>query len=1151
MNRFGCLFSRTLIVALLALLFVAIAGAQENAAITGTVTDQSGAALPNATVMVTHIATGITHSTVTSGDGLFSFSALQIGVYDLKVTAQGFATYTQQGLVLNEAQTLRADAKLQVGSASQTVTVQANVLQVQSETSEVSSLISGQQVLQLATNGRNVMSLTTLGTGVTNTLPSFNGVTAQGSSAEINFNGSRYDHNNWMIDGGEIYDRGSGGKLGVAVSPDALSEFQILSSNYMPDYGIASGGTVAMVLKSGTRTFHGGLWEFNRNDAFDAGYYFFKQHDQPTPELRLNIFGGNVGGPVWIPHVYNNDRNKTFFFVNEEWRKFIQGANPSVTNTIPAAFFPTAGQPLQYSPLSGSVLMVPNTSDPAKLAAYSADGLVAGQPFPQTAPGVYTIPANLIDPNAVLFMGTGAIPKPNTANGTQYIASPKQPTYVREDVVRIDHHFSDKYTLMGHWIHDQMSQTIYPDMWSNNSYVTTGDVFANPSWGTVIKLTQTLSPTLLNETGIFVNGNTIDITPAGIYAQPSGWSQAGFFPAQNNALNRLPSIDFSGAPNTNWTINYWPWHNSYLNYQPRDDVSWSKGAHQFKFGFAWMRSDKNQQQQADTQGDYTFNGSSYSQDAYANFLLGFASSFTQLQNLATAHWVNNTYSMYANDNWHVLPRLTLNLGLRWDILPHVYEKNNRTSNFIPGLFNAADAQVPNASGQLDPTGPGFSQPAGAPVPFYLNGVQLAGVNGFPRGLVKNDYGTWQPRVGFAYDISGNGKTVVRGGFGMFFERVQGNDIYGTDTNPPFAYQPSVSAVYFSNPSTNNQTGQTASAPFFPGNFQNLSYNYHNPATSQFSLGVQREVAPSMVAAIQYVGMTAYHQNVERAINTLPLSDVTDREAVATKGANSNLYRIYPGFASVTQIENTTNSNYNSLQAALRMDSRHGLTFQFSYTYSHEIDIQSGDLTSTNQQNSGGQLSNPFNTNYDRGSGTIDRRNVFTANYVYNFPFFLHSSSALKRSLLGGWQISGITVAQSGNPVNATYTPDTLGLGGGTTNRPNKVQNVSYPHKQLAWFNTGTFGAPLAPWAGGTGNGYGTAGKDTIVGPGLFNWNMSLFKSFQLIKEGMQIQLRAESYNTFNHTEWNNIDTQFTDKNFGQITSTYDPRTWQFGGKFLF
>lgn len=1142
-----------LVVALAAMLCVAVAEAQENATITGTVTDSTGAAVPNATVTVTQLATGASRITQSDGSGLYNFPGLHIGTYNLQVTAAGFKKFTSDGLVLNEDQTLRANAKLEVGSATQTVTVQANALQVQSETNEVSSLITGQQVLQLATNGRNVMSLTTLGTGVTNMLPSFNGVTAQGSSAEINFNGSRYDHNNWLIDGGEVYDRGSGGKLDVAISPDALAEFQVLASNYMPDYGIASGGTVVMDLRSGARQFHGGVWEFNRNDAFDSGYYFYKQSDTPSPELRLNIFGGNIGGPVIIPHVYNTDRNKTFFFVNEEWRKFIQGANAEVTNTIPAAYFPTAGQDLQYTPLSGSTLLVPATSDPAKLAEYAANGLVAGQPFHTTAPGVYTIPAGLIDPNAVLFMGTGAIPKPNTANGTQYIASPKQPTDVREDVVRIDHHFNEKYTLMGHWIHDQMSQTIYPDMWSNNSYVTTGDVFANPSWGSVIKLTQALSPTLLNETGLFVNGNTIDITPAGIYAQPSGWTQTGFFNPANNALSRMPSIDFQGAPNTNWTINYWPWHNSYLNYQIRDDLAWTHGLHSLKFGFGYMRNDKNQQQQADTQGDYTFNGSSYSQDAYANFLLGFASSFTQLQNLATAHWVNNTYSLYANDNWHVTPGLTLNLGVRWDLLPHVFEKNNRTSNFIPGDFTAANSQIPNASGQLDPTGPGFSQPAGAPVPFYLNGVQLAGVNGFPRGLVKNSYGTVQPRVGFADDLFGNGKTILRGGFGMFFERVQGNDIYGTDVNPPYAYQPSVSAVYFSNPSTNNQSGLTAAAPFFPSNFTNLNYYYPNPGTAQFSLGVQREVAPSTVAVVQYVGMTAWHQNDERSINTLPLSDVADREAVAG-GANSNLYRNYAGFGSITQIENITNSSYHSLQASLRMENRHGLTLQFGYTWSHEIDIQSGDLTSTGLQGSGGQISDPFNIEYDRGSGTIDRRNVFSANYIYNFPFFLHSSNAFARTALGGWQISGITAAQSGNPVNVTYSPDTLGLGGGTTNRPNfDLSSRSYPKTQKAWFNTAAFSAPLAPWAGGTNEGFGTAGKDAIVGPGLFNWNISLFKEFPLTSHeaGPRIQVRAESYNTFNHTEWDNIDTGFTDGNFGQITSTFDPRTWQFGGKFLF
>lgn len=1137
-------------VVLLAVLFISVAGAQENATITGVVTDPTGAAIPNATITLTHVATRTVHVARSDGAGLYSFPDLQIGTYDLQVTATGFKSYTKTGLVLNVAQTLRADVPLQVGSQAETVTVQANALQVQAETNAVSSLITGQQVLQLATNGRNVMSLTTLGTGVTNTLPSFNGVTAQGSSAEINFNGMRYDHNNWMIDGGEVYDRGSGGKLDVAISPDALAQFQVLSSNYQPQYGIASGGTVLMVLKSGTNRFHGGVWEFNRNDAFDAQNYFSKQAHQPSPELRLNIFGGNIGGPIF--------KNKTFFFVNEEWRKFIQGASPSIQNTIPVADIPTAGQDLQYTPLSGNQLIVPVTSDPAKLALYQQDGLVANQPFPQDASGQYVIPANLIDPNAVLFMGTGAIPKPNFNNGTQVIASPKQPTSVREDVVRIDHHFNQKYQLMGHWIHDQMSQTIYPTMWSGDSYRTTGNVFANPSWSSVIKLTQTLSPTLLNETSLNVNGNKIDITPVGIYQQPSGWSAVGIFNG-NDPDKRLPSISFNGAPNTQWTINYWPWHNSYLNYQIRDDVSWTRGQHSFSFGFSYMRNDKNQQQQADTQGDYSFNDSSYSKDAYGNFLLGFASSYQQLQQLNTDHWINNTYSFYVNDNWHATPHLTLNLGVRYDGLPHVYEKNNRTSNFIPGDFDAANAQSPNPlDGSLDPNGPGFRQIAGAPVPFYLNGVRLPGVGGFPRGLVKDTYGTVEPRVGFAEDIFGNGKTAIRGGFGMFFERVQGNDIYGTSTNPPFAYQPSVSAVYFSNPNTSNQTGQTATAPFFPGNFSSLDYHYPNPGTAQFSLGIQQELAPSTIAVVQYVGMTGWNQNDERAINTLPLMDSANqsnpydqREAVAG-GANSNFYRSFQGFGSITQIENATNSSYHSLQASLRMENRHGLTVQLGYTWSHEIDIESGDLTSTNQQGSGGLISNPFDYNYDRGSGTIDRRHVFSANYIYNLPFFLHSSNAFARSVIGGWQLSGITEATSGNPVNVTYAPDTLGLGGGTTNRPNIDSKVSYPKTQNAWFNTSAFSAPLAPWVGGTTNGFGTARKDAVVGPGLFNWNMALFKEFRLSsREGTSIQLRAESYNTFNHTQFSGIDTGFTDGNFGHVTSVNDPRTWQFGGKFLF
>lgn len=912
---------------------------------------------------------------------------------------------------------------------------------------------------------------------------------------------------------------------------------------------------MTMVLKSGTKQFHGGLWEFNRNDDFDAASYFSKLSHTATPELRLNIFGGDIGGPVFIPGLYSRDRSKTFFFYSEEWRRYIQGANPTANNAIPGSDIPTAGQNLTYvvptgfreSPNSGicnagqTAPCVPNTSDPARLSLYGQDGLTIGNSFPGNV-----IPANLMDSNAVLFMQTGAIPASNStaANGApQYVASPRQPTYVREDVVRIDHDINDRLHLMGHWIHDQMSQTYYPDMWSNDTYPTTGDVFENPTWGTVIKLAQTISSDMVNETSINVNGNTISIPPAGIYKIPSGWTQQGYFPAANNLLGRMPSIDLGAPLGTNWTINYWPWHNSFLNWQPRDDFSWTRGRHGLKFGFAYMRSDKNQQQQADTQGDYTF-GTDFSGDAYVNFLLGLADNFKQLQIMDTFHWLNNTYSFYAMDNWHVTPRLTLNLGFRYDAMPHVYEKFNRTANFVPSLFNSADAQVPDpTTGTLNPNGPGFANPTNAPVPFYLNGIGRPGVNGFPRSLVKNDYWTLQPRLGFAYDLFGNGRTVLRGGAGIFYERVQGNDIYGTDTNPPYAYQPQANSVYFSDPHVSALNGSVAANPVFPAGMGTLSYYYPNPGTAQFSLGVQHQLAPAILAQVQYVGSSGWNQSDQRAINTLPLSDITDREAV-TKGANANLYRIFPGFSGITEDENASNVSYHSLQAALRMQNKHGLTAQFAYTWSHQIDEETDDLSG---------ISDPFDIRYDRAPGGYDRRHIFNANYVYNMPLFLHSGNMAERSMLGGWVFSGETTAETGLPQNVTYGTDTLGLGGGTTNRPDRVSSINNgPKTQKEWFNTAGFAAPVAPWNGGGNNGFGDSGRNAVRGPGLANWNLSLFKSFALTEsENTRFELRIETFNTFNHTEFSGLDLGFTDGNFGQVTSANDPRTLQFGGKFLF
>jgi hypothetical protein len=1145
-----------------ALLCLASARAQENAELTGTVTDPTGAVIPNATITITDIATSASRTATSNGAGLFDFSGLNHGTYNMKVEARGFTTLQRSNIVLNVAQTVQEGAVLQVGAGSQTVTVEADTLHLQTETNEVSNLITGQQMTQLATNGRNMVSLTTLGTGVSNNLPSFNGVTAQGSGFGLSFNGMRPDHNDWLIDGGEAYDRGSGGKFDLMPSMDVLAEFQTLSSNYSPDYGISSGGTVTMAIKSGSKRFHGGLWEFNRNDDFDADYYFAKQNDTPTPELRLNIFGGDIGGPVFIPGIYPKSRSKTFFFESEEWRRFVNGVNPSPASTVPASDFPVAGSSLTYQPwnevataqLPSGVCnpgvaapCVPKTTDPAKLALYGQDGLTAGNAFPGNV-----IPSNLIDPNAVLFMGTGAIPVPNagTATNPQYVASPTQPTNVREDVVRIDHDINSKMHLMGHWIHDDMSQTIIPSIWSGDSYDTVGTVFQNPSWSAVVKLTQTLSPSLLNETAFDVNGNTIDMSPTGTYAEPSGWTATGFF-SGNNAGNRLPQVGFAGPLNTTWTTNYTPWHNSFLDYQIRDDLSWNVGRHDFKFGFSYMRVDKNQQLQADTQGNYSF-GTDFSGDSYLNFLLGFADSFQQLESLNTEHWLNNTYSGYGMDNWHVTPRLTLNLGVRYDVLPHVYEKNNMVSNFVPADFSTTEAQVPDAAGNLNPTGPGFSQPAGAAVPYYLNGIELAGQNGFPRGIVNNSYLTVQPRLGFALDLYGNGKSVLRGGAGMFFERVQGNDIYGAATNPPFAFQPSANDVQFSSPTTTVNGGAAPPGPpTVPAGLTALAYYYPNPATAQFSLGLQQQLAPAIVGVLQYVGSAGWNQSDERAINTLPLADLTDRAAVAS-GTPSNPYRVFPGYAGINQVESATSQNYNSLQAGLRIENKHGLTAQLSYTWSHEIDIQSGDLGSTNVAGSSGSVSDPFNLKYDRGSGVLDRRHIFSANYDYQLPFFHSGSNLLTHEVLGGWEVSGVTTAEAGSPVNVTYSTDTLGLGGGTLNRPDLVSSPHGDKSQLQWFNTAAFAPPTAPWAGGGNQGFGSAGKDTIVGPGLFNWNVSLFKNIPLTShEGPHLEIRFESFNTFNHTEFNGIDTGYTDSKFGQVTSTYDPRVLQFGGKFLF
>ena len=1161
LSRLGKSFSCLFVLVLALSMSVLSASAQQNSQIEGSVLDAAGAAVPGAKVSLLQTGTGFSTSVESNSSGLFSFPGLNVGSYTLTVTMPGFQTYKQQGIEVNISQTLRSDVKLTVGSVNETVTVEANALQVQTDSNVVSTLINSDQISELATENRNFAALAALGMGVSSSLPDSNTPTSIAANFTISVNGLRQSHNIWLIDGGEADDRGGAGGMNIMPSQDAIAQFETLASNYPPDYGISSGATISLGLKSGTQKFHGELFEFNRNTAFNANNYFNKQSNPATPRTKLNynIFGGNIGGPLFIPHVYNTNRSKTFFFWNEEFRRLVQGSSPTQSPTLAASDYPVVGQPLTYTtPAFQSKpvqLTVPNIKDPAFLAKVAAAGLTPGGNFMNN--GVNNqIPASFIDPNAVAYLSSGVIPLPNLANGYN-LGTASQPITVRDDVVRIDHRFSDKWQILGHYLHDSVSQAYAQPMlgWSGASYNTITSQLSNPSYSAAIKLSGTINPTLLVEASINYDGNVINITNSPNSQSPASLKLNKYF---QNGSGNLPNMHFQGFYNTQENPGSAPWHNAAQDYDPKVDVSYTRGKHAMKFGAGLNRYTKNQQLFGDPGGQYYFSGS-FTGDAFVDFALGLSSAFDQAQALPTRHYVNNTISFYANDNWHVSPKLSLQLGFRYDALPHAYERANQVANFDPAKYQASLAPRFLADNSLDPTGPGFSTPPGASQAFYLNGTQLAG-QGIPAGLVANYYKTFQPRVGFSYDLSGTGKTVLRGGVGTFYERLQGNDIYNAATNAPFFNDPVANNVYFSNPHTSFVSGATAANPLFPQGLTNLASTYPAPGVVQYSVGIQHQLAPSLILITQYVGNYAWNQNIDRNINTFPLTTPLQTRAnsgdpnntfTGGKGPNSplsntNFYRTYQGYAGILQQENTTSGSYNGFQMGVRAQNKHGLSGEIDYTWSHEIDITSFDLAS---------VSNPFNTNYDRSSGVLDRRHILNLNYIYLLPKFSQSNGFIHQTL-GGWEVAGTAVFESGTLISNQGPSlgigfDTVGLGGGYTNRPDRVSAVKYPKTQKQWFDPSAFAAPLPAWAGSTTQGFGNAGRDSIIGPGRVNFTTSLYKNIT-IYENLKFQFRAESFNTFNHTEYNGVASSYSPgNNFGQITSTYDPRNLEFGGKLTF
>jgi len=1151
------------------LFFASLQAFAQEATIVGTVTDPSGAAVPNVTVTLTNSETGQIDTEKTNDTGEYVAPSLRIGHYTVQAEAQGFTVAKQSGLVLNVGDRRRVDFRLKVGGTQESVTVEATQIAVQADSGEISSVVTGSQISQLAANGRSVFALESLTPGASSAQSDFMVPTSAGSDFNVSINGQRMVHNLWLIDGGEAADRGGGGGSDVAPSMESIAEFRTLTSNYSAEYGTSSAGTMSMVIKSGTKQFHASAFYNGRNDALDARNYF-----NPAPgkvaELRFHDFGFNVGGPVSLHP--NASNPKTFFFYNMDWRRYIQGGLFNV-NVPLASMYPDANGNvlLPTTDPSGNAIntVVPSLATLPNEFANCPGGVAPAGVTPGSAFPGNTIPACMVDSNASALLAAGIFPKPTS--GFSFIGGANQPTFGKEEIVRIDHRFNDKFSVFGHLILDQATQTFGTTMWSGDNMPSIGNTFGNPSYHYVVHTTYAIRPNLLNEVAFNSNGNRIHILPQGVITA-SGFASNRIF-GGTNALNRAPSINLSKQMGDNYTTNWVPWNNTADDYQVRDDLSWVKGSHQFKFGGSWAIYKKVQDYFANTQGGFGFDASATGFD-YADFILGAAQSYNENGYKGTGHWNAIDPAAYIQDNWRATKRLTLNLGLRWDGMPHTYEANSQMSNFYPNLYDptkAAQFVAGTNGGQIASTSPGLGPSPIAALQgyqLYLNGMGIAGQNGVPKGMTKSNWMDFGPRLGFAYDLTGSGKTVVRGGFGIMYERIQGNDMYNGATNAPYGYSLNTNNVLLSNPHTTWQGG-AISVPIVPTSVTGISEYYPTPRVSQYSFGIQQQLNTKLVFSGSYVGSVARHLSYWQEINLPDPSQLvslqTSANHVGTDGVSHfNELVPYAGYTQIKQAFNGANSHYNSLQLELRGQVTRDLQMQVAYTYAKSIDPSTGNGGNGFDLNA---VTNPYaGWRYDVGPSVFDRTHVAFVNFMYDIPLLRNSSNHFAKTLIGGWSLSAIVSMESGLPYNVTESANNVasifpGGGGDVSNRPDLTGAISYPKSKvlsptgkvtgIQWVNTGAFTAP----APGT---WGNLPFNALRGPGRDNWNLSLFKSFLLSESrGSSFEFRVDAFNAWNHTQFGGsgqnggFHTGYDGGQGGQITSAFDPRTLQLGAKLTF
>jgi hypothetical protein len=1073
--------------------------------ISGTITDPSGAAVAGAAVTIRNTDTQATRGEKTDDRGFYVAENLPIGPYAVEVDHPGFKRSAVTGLQVVADGRVTANIALEIGQITQNVeVVAASAEALNTVSGEVAHVVDQEQVDNLALNGRAYTELLTLVPGAIVTNPDQFGTLTSLSATNQSINGHRGNQNNLTVDGVGNLDNGSNGSLINNVSPDFLQEVKIQTSNFSSQYGRSAGASFNIMTKNGTNNLHGGLFEYLRNDALDARNFF-----SPTrANLRYNDWGYSLGGPI--------KKNKIFFFVGQEWRK-IRQQTAGTRVTLPTLLELQGNFSEMLALSKPTIIYQPGTKTPFVNNIIPASRIT---PDGQAILNVY----KTVIPMAAVYNGTS----PTSNNAT--FQNPNPLDY-REDLVRLDYRINDRHSLVLRFVEDFNS--IFLANGPGGSLPITPEIRDRPGKSGLISETWIISPTIVNEARLGASWNSQHYWNQGDTWKRSyqGFTFQRVYNSVGAYVDGIPDVSFSTGTNpTGWTGPYHTLSSPTTQFEMSDTVSIARGEHSLRAGVMIIRNRKDQNGRSAYDGSISFdsngnpNTTGYS---FADSLLGNFKTYTEAAYDPIGKYRYTEPAAFVDDSWKISRRLTLNLGMRYEYMMAMYSTADNLAEFVPSLYNPAQAVKYDSAGNIIPgsgniynglvrVANGVNPSQQYLVPNAKDPNVLAVPAGAPRGMYPSQ-STWSPRVGLAFAL--DPKTVVRSGFGLYYDRIQGNPTFYTLNNPPY-----VGSAQFTNGNLASITaGASVISPW--GTVQTIDPNLKIPYSQQFSFGIQRELPLSLFGDATYVGSLARHLLDEPDIN-LPTWDVVSK---GTSSTNLNSIRPYQGYSTIQMFQSRVTANYHALQ--LHLTRRAGnVRFTAGYTFSKNLGEASSD-TANNR--------NPYNVKLMYGPLDIDVTHAFVGTLIYNLPKMSHSSRFV-RVPLGGWQVSGVAHVQSGfaNSVTGSSSPISSRLAdyvGGDTMLPDPGPN--------GWWNRAAFAT--APY-----NRWGTAGAGTVRGPGMQIYNMSLTKFFY-VTERINIRLRADFVNAFNHTNFNDPSANQTSSSYGTITGAYPSRAINLGVKLAF